>query len=339
MRVLMITPRLPTPSEPGTMAPVARQIESLRAAGADVDVLEVRGIRRLKYLQSFWRLWRMVPAADLIHAHYGYCGWLARAQIGTPVVVSFMGDDLLGTPDASGRAEPLSRLVVQADRWLARLVDAVIVKSAEMAGVVAPVRCHVIPNGVDLASFRPLDAVAARAMLGWPADARYVLFAGDPANPRKGFALAEAAVAHARTRTAEPIEVAVLADVAPDDVATLMNACDVLLMTSLWEGSPNVVKEAMACDLPIVSVPVGDVPELLDGVEGGTVRPRDPVALGDALVGVLMRPERPPTRAALIHKGLDMESVARRVMAVYREVLGRREGSRRKRRVRRPCAA
>ncbi|MDP8924340.1 MAG: glycosyltransferase family 4 protein [Chloroflexota bacterium] len=118
-----------------------------------------------------------------------------------------------------------------------------------------------------------------------------------------------------------------------------MNACDVLLMTSLWEGSPNVVKEAMACDVPIVSVPVGDVPELLDGVEGCAVRPRDPRALGDALVEVLARREHPPTRAALVRKGLAMESVARRVLGIYRDVLGRCQGSPRRRRVRRPCAA
>ena len=339
MRVLMVTPRLPTPSEPGTMAPVARQIESLRAAGAVVDVLEVRGPRRLKYVQSLWRLWKMAPAADLIHAHYGYCGWLARAQVGKPVVVSFMGDDLLGTPNVRGRAEPLSRLVVQADRWLARIVDAVIVKSEEMARVVAPVPSHVIPNGVDVRTFRRITSTIARDQLGWSRATRYVLFAGDPANPRKGFALARAAVEHARTRACEPVEVAVLANVAPDRVPLFMNACDVLLMTSLWEGSPNVVKEAMACDVPIVSVPVGDVPELLDGVEGCIVRPRDPAELGDALVGALALDGRPPTRAALERKGLDIESIAQRVMTVYRAVLGRRARARSRGSVRRPCAA
>src|SRR3990170_1640432 len=99
----MVTPQLPTPARPGSMAPTARQIESIRALGVDVQVLEIRGVKRLKYLQCLGSFRSAARSADLIHAHYGYCGWLARSQRSKPVVVSFMGDDLLGTPDLTGR--------------------------------------------------------------------------------------------------------------------------------------------------------------------------------------------------------------------------------------------
>ena len=325
MHILIVTLQLPTPIQPNVMAPVSRQIESLRAIGAEVDVLEIKGVPKLKYLQALPSLRALARSVDLIHAHYGYCGWLARLQSSKPVVVSFMGDDLLGTPDAEGRLEPLSKLVVQVDRWLARTVDAVIVKSAEMAKVVAPVEAYVVPNGVDLQLFRPMDPYEARALLGWPEGKRYILFPGNPDIPRKGFPLAQAVVTRASKQMSEPLTLVPLKRVAPDQVPLYMNACDAMVMTSFIEGSPNVVKEAVACNLPVVSVPVGDVPELLDGVEGYTICPRDAEALTEALVSTLAGGQRVDGRAALKRKGLDLESVARRLMKIYADVLTPRE--------------
>jgi glycosyltransferase involved in cell wall biosynthesis len=306
------------------MAPVARQIESLRAIGVQVDVLEVKGISKLKYLHAVAPQYVLARSADLIHAHYGYCGWLARMQLSKPVVVSFMGSDLLGTLDAEGRPKTFSRLVVQVDRWLARVVDAVIVKSVEMAQVVAPAKAHVVPNGVDLRAFRPMDRREARERLGWSASKRYVLFPGSPNIPRKGFHLAKDAVRIASKQLGEALELIPLTVIAHDQVPLHMNACEVMVMTSFHEGSPNAVKEAMACNLPVVSVPVGDVPELLEGLEGYTVCPRDAEALAEALVTILSAgSQRINGREALKQKGLDLESVARRLIEIYADVLAK----------------
>jgi glycosyltransferase involved in cell wall biosynthesis len=256
------------------MAPTARQIESLRAIGAEIITLEIKGIPKLKYFQKLPSLRKYIPSVDLVQAHYGYCGWLARSQFRKPVVVSFMGDDLLGTPNDEGRIEPFSRLMVQANRWLARIVDAVIVKSAEMAKVVAPPKAHIVPNGVDLKIFRPMDKHAARALLGWDGNRHHILFPGNPETPRKGFRLAQAVVMNASKRLAEPLELISLWGVASDQVPLYMNSCEAVLLTSFSEGSPNVVKEAMACNLPVVSVPVGDVPETVKGEPGYTICPQ-----------------------------------------------------------------
>ncbi len=324
MRVLMITAPMPTLEQPGTAAPVARQVESLRALGVQVAVVELKGIKRLKYFQARLRLQALARSADLIHAHYGYSGWIARSQFGKPVVVSFMGDDLLGTPDAEGRLRPLSKALVQVNRYVARTVDAVIVKSAEMAEVVRPVKAHIIPNGVDLQTFRPLDPHEARSELGWMEGKRHILFPGNPDLPRKGFALAQAMVAHAAARMGEPLELVPLWGVAADRVALVMNACDAMVLTSYVEGSPNVVKEAMACNLPIVSVTVGDVPERLAGVAGCAICPRDPAALDNALVQVLRDGRRTTGRCILQAQGLDLDSVARKILAIYEDVLAGR---------------
>ena len=133
-----------------------------------------------------------------------------------------------------------------------------------------------------MAAFRPFDQQAARDELGWPQNNRYVLFPGNPRNPRKGFRLASAAIEHAqRVSGHQSIRLVNLWNVLPEQVPQYMNACDVMIMASWLEGSPNVVKEALACNLPVISVPVGDVPEMLDGITGCRLCSRDPVQLGE----------------------------------------------------------
>lgn len=322
MRVLMITPELPRPDRPGSMAPTARQIASLRDVGIDVEVVEMRGIPKLKYLQVIPRVRALAKQVDLIHAHFGYCGWLARVQRRVPVIVSFMGDDLLGTPNNRGDRTLASRIAVRTNIRLARRVAAVIVKSHEMARVLSPLEPTVIPNGVDLDTFAPQNKHAARTSLDLNPDSKLVLFPGDPNNPNKGFALASTAVEDASRRLRVAIELLPLWGVAPDQVATYMNACDAMLMTSLTEGSPNVVKEAMACDLPVVAVPVGDVAELLHGVDGCAVCAREPSAIGQQLARSLVVDSPTNGRQVILRKKLDIGSVAKRVIDVYAHVLG-----------------
>jgi len=100
-----------------------------------------------------------------------------------------------------------------------------------------------------------------------------------------------------------------------------MNASDAMIMTSLIEGAPNVVKEVMACDLPIIGVPVGDVEQLLDRVTGCHVCPRDARIIGKQLARTLKSPDC-DGRNAIIARGLDLKSVARRIVAEYEKALG-----------------
>jgi glycosyltransferase involved in cell wall biosynthesis len=328
LRILVITHPLPTPKEPNRMAPVARQIDSLKAIGVQVGVLQLAGVAKLKYLQSLPSLLAGARSVDLIHAHYGYCGWLARLQLSKPVVVSFMGSDLLGAPNANGRILPFSKLEVLLDCWLAYFVDAVIVKSAEMGKVVAPIEAHIVPNGVDLELFRPMDQFKARSLLGWTEDQHYILFPGNPDLPGKGFFLAQGAVHRASKQVVKPLALIPLKGVPHDHVPIYMNACDAMVLTSFTEGSPNVVKEAMACNLSVISVPVGDVPELLAGVPGYKICPRDAKELSEALVDTIANSRRVDGRTTLKRKGLDLESVARRLVKIYTDVLAQRKRAR-----------
>lgn len=324
LRVLMISPRLPTADRPGSMAPALRQMESLRRLGIEVIIQDMQGLPVVKYGPAIPKMWSRLKDIDLIHAHFGYCGWIGRMQSRKPLVVSFMGDDLLGTPGASGKTTTFSRAMVSVNKQLSRWADEVIVKSREMADVIAPVSCHIVPNGVDTESFRPQEKTEARQRLGLASDQTYVLFPGDPSNPRKGYALAEAATREAEKLLGKKVEILVLWGKHPADVPYCMNACDAMWMTSLIEGSPNVVKEAMACNIPIAAVQVGDVAELLDGVVGYSVCQRDPLELGAAMARLINRSMEVRGREALFEMGLGIEQVAQRVMGIYRRALARR---------------
>ena len=334
MRILTVSLRLPRAGEPATsragrLAPVSRQIESLRALGIKVDAIEIFGTPRLKYIFAILRLWAIASKYDLVHAHYGFCGWVARAQFSCPVVVSFMGSDLLGPRDPEGRVRLKGKVEVWSNRLLARLVDRVIVKSREMAERISTVTVDIVPNGVDLTMFRPMDKKEARRQLGWHPTKPYILFPGDPSDAVKGFELSRRVLQILQTRSMREIELGVLWGVEPETVPLYMNGADVLLMTSLAEGSPNVVKEALACNLPIVTVPVGDVEEILAGTDRGFVVARDPGRLALAVESALSNGRSVRGRECLLRRGLDLASVGQRVVNVYEAVLPSRISGRR----------
>jgi glycosyltransferase involved in cell wall biosynthesis len=300
---------------------IKTQADSLERAGVDLDVLPIKGYASKRaYADAVGQVRRMTAEQgyDVVHAHYGHAGVVARMQRTTPLVVSYCGDDVLGTPAEGGGLTPRSRAEAAVFRQLAHVAAATITKSEEMERALPRsrrARNHVIPNGVDLGRFAPIDRNEARRELGWdPAD-KVVLFVGDPAIARKNHALAQAACQIASERV-DRLRLQVAQGFAPAEMPTLMSAADALVMTSLWEGSPNVVKEAMAAELPVVAVPAGDVEERLRGVEGCYVRPYDAAALGEALVEAVARGRAPAARAAVAE--LSLENVGRRVVDVYR---------------------
>jgi glycosyltransferase involved in cell wall biosynthesis len=292
---------------------------ALREAGVDLTVLPVPGENQaqstaadgsgtrsaLDYLRYLPRVLRhSFGDYDLVHASYGLTGPAAVAQPNLPVVLSLWGSDLMGR---YGRVS----------RWCARRCDAAIVMSEGMAEVLGQ-PCHVIPHGIDLERFAPAPAATARADLGWAEDARHVLFPYPRKREVKDFPRAERVVAEVRGRLDAPVELHVAEGIPYDRMPLHMNAADALLLTSRREGMPNTVKEALACNLPVVSTDVGDVAAWLADVEPSAVADSDR-ALADALVEVLSRRERSNGREAVRH--VAWPRVADRIVSVYRSVL------------------
>lgn len=328
LRVLMITSEWPVPDgRPRTTFFIKRQVEFLQAAGVDVDVFYFKGGRKpWNYVKAWVAAWRRIRRGryDLVHAQFGQSGLLALPKR-LPLVVTFRGDDLLGIEDAAGCLTAGGRILKLASQLVARRADATVVVSDHMTRYVPPpVRPHVIPSGLDLSLFRVIPQEDARRELGLPPEKRLVLFAGDPALPRKRFELARAAMALVdRDLDAE----LVIAWGAPHPhIPLYMNACDALVFTSMQEGSPNVVKEALACNLPVVSVPVGDVPLRLRGVEGCELCDDDrPGTIAAALERVLRQRRRAAGRESVTP--LDERHLTQRVIAIYHSVISGRTTS------------
>ena len=179
-------------------------------------------------------------------------------------------------------------------------------------------RNHVIPNGVDLDFFTPIDRQEARGRLGWDPDEKAALFVGNPALPTKNHALAEAACVRA-ARQCPQVRLRVAWAISPEDMPVWMSAADALVFPSWSEGSPNALKEAMACELPVVATPVGDIPERLRGIPGCQILPPDEERFADALLEALHHGRCPEARVAVGE--LSLMHVAKRVVHVYESVV------------------
>jgi glycosyltransferase involved in cell wall biosynthesis len=334
MRVLAITNAWPEPSKPWYGPFVVRQIESLPPVGVDVDVMAIHGhfspARSLPaYARAAWKIFGLnfrPRRYDVIHAHFGHCGVLACLQFRYPVVLTYYGYDI------DMPAEHREGLRTKLERWLfiqlSRSFAATVVQSRRELNCLprrARPFCTVIPSGIDRELFRPLERTEARRRLAWNGnDAPVTLFPYDRSRFTKRFELAEAAVGAARKRIPD-IELVVCDRVPPERVPDYMNAADALIVSSRAEGSPNVVKEAMACNLPIVSVDVGDVRDVVDGTRNCRICPPDAELLGEALVDVLeARPGRSDGRERSAHLGLG--EIAGRLNGVYDSAIGRGPG-------------
>jgi glycosyltransferase involved in cell wall biosynthesis len=322
-RVLVVTNLWPTEADPGWGTFVQGQMESLRPLGVEYDVLFMNGREsRANYVKAIFRLRRRLAAKqyDLIHAHFGLSGLVARCQWRVPVVVSFLGDDVLGRFDRKGHNSFVGLMFQISSFVLARIVNAVIVKSVAMKRTLRLASARVIPSGVNLDVFRPIEQVEARRALGLDNRPKYVLFPYDATVARKRFDLLQEAVTLAHAEVPE-IEILQVVCVPRLQMPLYFNAADVLVLLSYGEGSPNAVKEAMAVNLPVITVDVGDARELVGPTEGCyIVSPRaDEIAA--RIVEVCRRGTRTCGREWIARYA--EEKIAREVLEIYDTVAGR----------------
>lgn len=324
----MVTGIYPTAARPDKGTYIKSQVDSLIAAGIEVEVIHPRpGPVPLRYALAISQVFlkTLTKQFDIVHGHYGLWCLTTRIQWTTPVVASFLGSDILGVVNAEGKYSAFGNLVAGISRWLCKHVDAVIVKSDEMKSAAqGGDNIFVIPNGVDFEVFRPAPRAEVRAALGWNLDRLYVLFGNDPRRMVKNYPLAQAAVERLRARGVEA-ELVVANGLPHEKVADYINASNVLILTSLTEGSPNIVKEAMACNVPVVSTDVGDVSQIIAHTAGCAIAPAEPEALAAALEKALRYTEPTTGRADIAH--LDRAVVAQQVLAIYeRTMRGKKAG-------------
>jgi glycosyltransferase involved in cell wall biosynthesis len=322
-RVLMVTNAWPRPEHPMHGIFVCDTVAGLERAGVHCDVLFIRGYRGLHcYLLGCVAMLLLARERQyaLVNSHGGETALAARFYLGAPVIASYWGSDLLGPRGARRRTTLKNVLVSRLLRAHSMLMTATTTKSREMERVLPPRtrrRNRVIPDGVDRERFAPVDREAARREVGWPEDELTVISVGR-AIPLKRLWLAERAVSLA-ARQVPRLRWRVVSDVPPEEMPLRYSAADCLIHTSELEGSPNVVKEALACNLPVVATGAGDIPELLAGVEPAAVCEPDPAALARAIVRCLDGGHaRSNGRERSAH--LDRDQIALRLVDFYREL-------------------
>jgi teichuronic acid biosynthesis glycosyltransferase TuaC len=327
MRVLAVTAMYPSEANLARGTFVKEQVDSLRDAGIEVDVLafmQDKGggyLRRvIYYLQAIRTMRRQLRAKryDVVHAYYGVTGVVARMQTRCPLVVTFLGSDLLSKIRFSSWNALRGTFEVLISKLVALTSTKRIIVANNLKPKLWPLSTMTIPMGVDLSLFKPKPTQAARKQLGLALDKRLVLFPAHPNNYVKRFDIAQAAV-RLLAETLPDVELIALQGFARSEVPLYMNACDALVLTSMHEAAPCVIKEAMACNLPIVSVNVGDVAEYIDGVEGCYLCDRTPQDVAVKLRKVLGNGRRTDGREKM--QTLSLQSVARKVIAVYEDTL------------------
>jgi len=336
MRILAVTNMYPSESSSARGVFVHEQVKGLRAIGLDVRVLFVD--RRREGPLAYYRMHDKISSAvaefdpDAIHVMYGgvMADQVARRHHVRPIVVTFHGSDLLGENLSGWTREIISRYGVHCSRRAARVAESVIVVARHLTGALkgaaSPDKTHVIPCGIDLERFQRMDPLVCKQKLGWSAGSFHVLFASSNGDPVKRPWLAKAAVAQ-MSNADRPPELHYLTGISNADVPVWLNASDVLLLTSRHEGSPTVVKEALACGLPVVSTDVGDVAERIEGIEGCHLAKSDPADLAAKLVSVRQRAQRLDCEVRL--KELSILSIAHRLKQCYEGVTRKGESARR----------
>jgi len=244
---------------------------------------------------------------DVVHAHYGYSAYPAMFRSQAPLVITLHGTDVLGK-------NIFERLCTRA---VSHFADAVIVVSEGMRRRIPGV---VIPCGVDLGVFKPYDRDKARARLGWPKDRHIVLFPFDPARPEKRYDLARASVERL-VQEGVDAELMTVVNVPNGEMPWCYGAADALLLCSDYEGSPTSIKEALACNRPVVATEVGDVGELLSGIAGTRICPPDAGTIARNLREVFDWSRGSEFRGRAAMARYDQALTVEKIVGVYADVL------------------
>jgi glycosyltransferase involved in cell wall biosynthesis len=310
MRVLVVTNLMPDPASPQRGRWVQDQVEEIRRAGIEVELFGFPPGRG-HYLPATRRLRRLLrnERFDLVHAHYGLAGWCARLAGASPLIVTFHGTDV-----RHHLVGPMSRRLAWRADLVAAVSRALYAPEHGRPGLPAVPGAAVLPCGPDLSRFGPIPRERARQELGLETEGRYLLFPANPARPEKRADLATelAERAGAELLTGGAID--------PDAMPLWINAANAVLVTSDNEGFGMVCVEALACEVPVLSTPVGIAPFALEGVPGTLCAPFEAGLWLERLAPHLQAAD-PRVEGADRASSLSAARMAERTIVAYRSVL------------------
>lgn len=287
---------------------IYEQMQGLKALGCEFRVCFVKGGGLKSYLRAWREMQKMITTyqPDIIHAHYGLCCLLANIQRKVPVISTFHGSDI-----NDPKIRVLSKIAI-------RLSQKNIFVSERLKSLIKnPQRAIVIPCSVDTTTFYPMDKMKCRKQLGMDLGKTYVLFSKEFADTVKNYPLAKQAVGKYNPQ-ADLLE---FYGYTREQVPLLYNAVDLCLMTSFTEGSPQFVKEAIACGCPIVSTDVGDVQEVIEGVSNCYLSTYEVDDVVNGMQKALAVGHLQKTR---IHERYRAEYIAKTIFKIYIDICNKK---------------
>ena len=287
------------------------QADALTKEGIKVDFFLIKNNGVFGYLKSIRELIHCTENIeyDVYHAHYSFSGYVASLAKKKPLVVSLLGTDVI----KSSLSRSILKIVSSICDW-----SRIIVKSDQMKNLLKIKKIQVVPNGVSFDTFHPINQKKARSILNWNLEEKIILFNGHKSNPIKNYALAEKAINLCKKN----IKIVEMKNLDQEKLNLYYNACDVFLSTSLWEGSPNTIKEAMACNANIISTNVGDVKYLFGKEKYNRICTFDPLEISTAITNALrVKKENNKGRERLIHLSLQGTDVAQKLINLYHTIL------------------
>lgn len=294
----------------GRISPfVKEQSEALQKIGVQIHYFLIKGQGVAGYLKNYFPYRKIIKIVkpDIVHAHYGLSGLLACLQRKVPVITTFHGSDI----------QEKQNLFFS--RWAMSLSKENIFVSEKLKKVAKHDKGTVVPCGIDTVVFRPIEQKDSRKLLNLDLNKKYILFSSNFNEPIKNYDLARNAIELLDI----DVELIELKGYSRNEVVLLLNSVNVALLTSFNEGSPQFIKEAMACNLPIVATDVGDIKDVIDKTEGCYITSFEPEDVAGKLKTALNLEMRTEGRAKV--ERLDNRMIALKIVDIYKRMLWENE--------------
>tara|TARA_B100001564_G_scaffold359760_1_gene382822 strand:+ start:769 stop:1755 length:987 start_codon:yes stop_codon:yes gene_type:complete len=324
LKILIITSEWPSEQRPNAVPFLVREVDQIKKMGIQMEVFSFRGNKRFKnYFESRKRLKKIIQNKkfDIIHVHWGYNA-IILLPTNIPIVITYRGDDLNGISYMGGATNILkSFLVIIISKFVSFFASSIILVSQNFkVKLNENTPTFLIPSGIDLDLFKPLDKKMCRSLLKLDKNKKIILFAGNKTDLVKNYSLADKIVKIIKKSLINVVMISIPFNTDKELIPYYMNSADCLLFTSFQEGSPNVIKEALACNIPIVSADVGDVKDRLENIKGCIVcNSYNADEFASSVKEILDKEYKIDGRSNVL--SLDLKNTAKDIIKVYKNII------------------